>query len=73
MHTAAAAAAAARYEIHFTQQQKVLTPSALMEKLIADSRSGAVVSLGTVIDATGGDAFLYDPKCVHRECGACIQ
>ncbi|TYZ56906.1 hypothetical protein PybrP1_006072 [[Pythium] brassicae (nom. inval.)] len=49
------------YEIHFAQQ-KVLTPSTLMEKLITDSRSGTVVSLGTVIDATGGDAFLYDPK-----------
>lgn len=52
-----------RYEIHFAQQ-KVVTPSVLMEKLIADSRSGTVVSVGTVIDATGGDAFLYDTKYV---------
>lgn len=57
-----------RYEIHFTQQ-KVVTPSTLMDKLIADSRSGTVVSLGTVIDATGGDAFLYDPKyATQRTC-----
>ncbi|KAF1328397.1 Mrna capping enzyme family protein, partial [Globisporangium splendens] len=50
------------YEIHFSNKQKVFTPSTLMEKLIADSRSGTVVNVGTVIDATGGDAFLYDPK-----------
>uniref|UniRef100_K3WGD1 mRNA capping enzyme adenylation domain-containing protein n=1 Tax=Globisporangium ultimum (strain ATCC 200006 / CBS 805.95 / DAOM BR144) TaxID=431595 RepID=K3WGD1_GLOUD len=50
------------YEIHFSNKQKVFTPSTLMEKLIADSRSGTVVNVGTVIDATGGSAFLYDPK-----------
>ena len=35
-----------------------------MEQLIVDTRSGAVVNLGLVIDATGSDTFLHDVKCV---------
>lgn len=36
-----------------------------MEKLIADTRSGSVVNVGLVIDATGSDTFLHDVKYVH--------
>ncbi|KAJ8572069.1 hypothetical protein ON010_g4766 [Phytophthora cinnamomi] len=35
-----------------------------MEKLIADTRSGSVVNVGLVIDATGSDTFLHDVKTV---------
>ncbi|RLN31885.1 hypothetical protein BBO99_00002460 [Phytophthora kernoviae] len=49
------------YEIHFSGR-KSYTPSALMEKLIADTRSGSVLNVGLVIDATGGDIFLHDVK-----------
>ena len=37
-----------------------------MEKLIADTRSGSVVHVGLVIDATGSDIFLHDVKYVHE-------
>ncbi|RLN61028.1 hypothetical protein BBJ29_004165 [Phytophthora kernoviae] len=49
------------YEIHFSGR-KSYAPSALMEKLIADARSGSVLNVGLVIDATGGDIFLHDVK-----------
>ncbi|KUF98372.1 hypothetical protein AM588_10007787 [Phytophthora nicotianae] len=49
------------YEIHFSAR-KSYAPSALMEKLIADTRSGSVVNVGLVIDATGSDTFLHDVK-----------
>ncbi|CAI5746707.1 unnamed protein product [Peronospora destructor] len=49
------------YEIHLSAT-KSYTPSALMERLIADTRSGSVVNVGLVIDATGSDIFLHDVK-----------
>ncbi|CAH0485545.1 unnamed protein product [Peronospora farinosa] len=49
------------YEIHLSAR-KSYTPSSLMEKLIADTRSGSVVNVGLVIDATGSDIFLHDVK-----------
>eukprot|EP00644_Phytophthora_capsici_P010539 jgi/Phyca11/528485/estExt2_fgenesh1_pm.C_PHYCAscaffold_300095 len=49
------------YEIHFSAR-KSYSPSALMEKLISDTRSGSVVNVGLVIDATGSDTFLHDVK-----------
>ncbi|KAL4087311.1 hypothetical protein PRIC1_013205 [Phytophthora ramorum] len=49
------------YEIHFSAR-KSYAPSALMEKLIANTRSGSVVNVGLVIDATGSDTFLHDVK-----------
>ncbi|KAE9354855.1 hypothetical protein PF008_g4338 [Phytophthora fragariae] len=47
------------YEIHFSAR-KNYTPSALIEKLISTTRSGSVVNVGLVIDATGSDTFLHD-------------
>ncbi|CAH0520010.1 unnamed protein product [Peronospora belbahrii] len=49
------------YEIHLSAR-KNYTPSALMEKLIADTRSGSVVDVGLVIDATGSNTFFHDVK-----------
>ncbi|KAG3173416.1 hypothetical protein PI126_g889 [Phytophthora idaei] len=49
------------YEIHFSSR-KSYAPSALMEKLIAGTRSGPVLNVGLVIDATGSDTFLHDVK-----------
>lgn len=51
------------YEIHFTGNANY-SPSGLMEKLIASARSGSVVNVGAVIDATGEDYFLHDLKYV---------
>ena len=51
------------YEIHFSTR-KSYAPSVVMEQLIVDTRSGAVVNVGLVIDATGSDTFLHDVKCV---------
>ncbi|RLN97826.1 hypothetical protein BBJ28_00004955 [Nothophytophthora sp. Chile5] len=51
------------YEVHYSGRNNY-APSALMEKLIADTRSGSVVNVGTVIDATGSDVFLHDVKYV---------
>ncbi|CAI5726476.1 unnamed protein product [Hyaloperonospora brassicae] len=49
------------YEIHFSTR-KSYAPSVVMEQLIVDTRSGAVVNVGLVIDATGSDTFLHDVK-----------
>ncbi|KAI9914262.1 hypothetical protein PsorP6_008334 [Peronosclerospora sorghi] len=49
------------YEIHYSGR-KSYAPSALMEKLIADTRSGSVVNVGTVIDVTNSDTFFHDFK-----------
>jgi hypothetical protein len=51
------------YEIHFAGNANY-SPSGLMEKLIASARSGSVVNVGAVIDATGEDYFLHDLKYV---------
>ncbi|KAJ0408022.1 hypothetical protein P43SY_000226 [Pythium insidiosum] len=50
------------YEIHYASDRSDYTPSSLMEKLLASTRSGPVVNVGLVIDATGSDYYLYDPK-----------
>ncbi|CEG36790.1 mrna capping enzyme family protein [Plasmopara halstedii] len=47
------------YEIYFSDR-KSYSPSALMEKLIADTRAGSVLDVGLVIDATGSDTFFHD-------------
>ncbi|TDH65376.1 hypothetical protein CCR75_001313 [Bremia lactucae] len=49
------------YEIYFSAR-KSYTPSGIMEKLIAEARSGSVINVGLVIDATGSDIFLHDVK-----------
>uniref|UniRef100_A0AAV1V6X9 mRNA capping enzyme adenylation domain-containing protein n=1 Tax=Peronospora matthiolae TaxID=2874970 RepID=A0AAV1V6X9_9STRA len=49
------------YEIHFSSR-KSHVPSVAMEQLIVDTRSGSVVNVGLVIDATGSDTFLHDVK-----------
>jgi hypothetical protein len=58
------------YEVHFSAR-KSYAPSALMEKLIADTRSGSVLNVGLVIDATGSDTFLHDVK--YGECGVVLD
>lgn len=55
------------YEIHFSGNANY-SPSGLMEKLIASARSGSVVNVGAVIDATGEDYFLHDIKYVTTDC-----
>lgn len=60
------------YEIHFSAR-KNYAPSALMEKLISDTRSGSVVNVGLVIDATGSDTFLHDVKYVAFSCGCALR
>ncbi|GLD93869.1 hypothetical protein PINS_up002474 [Pythium insidiosum] len=50
------------YEIHYASDRSDYTPSSLMEKLLASTRSGPVVNVGLVIDATGSDHYLYDAK-----------
>ncbi|DBA04068.1 TPA: hypothetical protein N0F65_009415 [Lagenidium giganteum] len=49
------------YEIHYGGNGNY-TPSALMEKLISSAKSGNVISIGLVVDATGDDSFLYDQR-----------
>ncbi|TMW56391.1 hypothetical protein Poli38472_006401 [Pythium oligandrum] len=50
------------YEIHFADERANYTPSALMEKLLAQTKAGPMMDVGVVIDATGSDNYLFDPK-----------